>query len=88
MDHDCVLNFRTYRDATPPNGYLASDVVRRVYIDSGDHDGAKISASGFIPQGLEVDNFVTATRICSIEKVSNVLYPVIIARDSDDLVVQ
>jgi len=27
IDSDTVLNFRTYHDATPPDGYLASDVV-------------------------------------------------------------
>ncbi|MCX6344831.1 MAG: C39 family peptidase [Armatimonadetes bacterium] len=56
-------------------------------VDSGDHDGVKISASGLIPQGLAVDDFVIATGICSLEKDNNNLYPVLIARDSDDLIV-
>ncbi|MEN6355673.1 MAG: hypothetical protein ABFD83_01165 [Armatimonadota bacterium] len=56
-------------------------------VDSGDHDGVKISASGLIPQGLAVDDFVIATGICSLEKVSNNLYAVVISRNSSDLVV-
>ena len=52
---------------------------------SGNYEGVKVSASGLtLP---DVDDFVIATGICSAEKVSGELYPVVIARDSDDLVV-
>ena len=68
------------------SGYFTiSDASKAV--DSGSHDGVKISAAGFIPSGLAVGDFVTAAGICSTEKVSNDLYPLIIARDSDDLLV-
>ena len=56
-------------------------------VDSGSHSGVKVSAVGFIPSGLAVGDFVTAAGICSTEKVSNDLYPVVIARGSDDLLV-
>jgi hypothetical protein len=31
IDHDCSLAFRTYKDVSAPDGYIASKVVRRVY---------------------------------------------------------
>lgn len=31
IENDCSMYFRTYRDADPPNGYLASKSIHRVY---------------------------------------------------------
>ena len=54
-------------------------------VDSADNEGAKVSAVGLnLP---DLDDFVIATGVCSVEKVSDELYPIVIARDSDDLIV-
>lgn len=54
-------------------------------VDSAANDGVKVSAPGLtLP---DVDDFVTATGICTLEKVNGYRYPVLLARDQDDLVV-
>jgi hypothetical protein len=55
-------------------------------VDSDSNPGVKVSASGFVPSGLEEGDFVSATGVSTAERGNNLLYPVVLARDSDDFV--
>jgi len=54
-------------------------------LDNPANDGVKVSAVGLdLP---DVNDIVTATGICTMEKVSGDRFAVILARDQDDIVV-
>lgn len=75
IDGNCTLKFRTYHDASAPDGYVASSIVERTYEVSSPNldlksyaDGASVATGPFVvTAGTDVFGVNGSERYCYVE---------------------